>query len=99
RAVDCGSARRPHRRATAPHVGRDPRRRERDLDPIIADAMTAIDRGAGEPVEPTTEERLRVRARPDLPTLAYQEWHHLLFLHWQVDAAPLAARLPSGLDL
>jgi uncharacterized protein len=28
-----------------------------------------------------------------------QGWRHLLFLHWEVDAAELAARLPPGLEL
>ncbi len=29
----------------------------------------------------------------------YQEWRHLLFLHWEVPAGPLQALLPPGLDL
>jgi uncharacterized protein YqjF (DUF2071 family) len=29
----------------------------------------------------------------------YQEWYHLLFVHWEVPAEPLQALLPPGLDL
>jgi uncharacterized protein YqjF (DUF2071 family) len=37
----------------------------------------------------------RAVARP----VMFQEWHHLLFLHWEVPAAPLQALLPPGLTL
>jgi uncharacterized protein YqjF (DUF2071 family) len=31
--------------------------------------------------------------------LMHQDWHHLLFLHWEVPPAELQALLPHGLDL
>jgi len=36
---------------------------------------------------------------PDAPVLMHQNWHHLLFMHWEVPPAELQALLPHGLDL
>ena len=36
---------------------------------------------------------------PDAPVLMHQNWHHLLFLHWEVPPHELQALLPHGLDL
>jgi uncharacterized protein YqjF (DUF2071 family) len=48
--------------------------------------MDAIDR-----ITPTLE--------PDQPVLLYQNWHHLLFLHWDVPYAELQAMVPPGLTV
>jgi uncharacterized protein YqjF (DUF2071 family) len=44
-------------------------------------------------------DRLAPRQRPDRPVVMYQEWYHLLFVHWEVPAEPLRALLPPGLEL
>ena len=44
-------------------------------------------------------DRLAPRRRPDRRPVMYQEWHHLLFLHWDVPAEPLRALIPPGLEL
>jgi uncharacterized protein len=49
-------------------------------------AHDAIDR-----VTPTLE--------PDQQVLMHQNWHHLLFLHWEVPAMELQALLPTGLTV
>jgi uncharacterized protein YqjF (DUF2071 family) len=48
---------------------------------------------------PDPIDRIAPRRRPDRRPVMYQEWHHLLFLHWEVPAEPLRALLPAGLDL
>ncbi|HVE71736.1 MAG TPA: DUF2071 domain-containing protein [Thermoanaerobaculia bacterium] len=48
--------------------------------------MHSIDR-----VTPTLE--------PDQQVLMHQNWHHLLFLHWEIPAAALRAMLPPRLTL
>lgn len=44
-------------------------------------------------------DRLAPRRRPDRRVVMYQEWYHLLFVHWEVPAEPLRALLPPGLEL
>lgn len=44
-------------------------------------------------------DRVTPRARPAGPALMRQNWHHLLFLHWEVEPEKLRALLPPGLDL
>lgn len=48
---------------------------------------------------PDAIDRLAPRRRPDGRAVMYQEWRHLLFVHWEVPAEPLRALLPPGLDL
>ena len=36
---------------------------------------------------------------PDQQVVVRQDWHHLLFLHWEVPPSDLQALLPPGLDL
>lgn len=36
---------------------------------------------------------------PGTPWIMTQTWHHVLFLHWPVDARMLRGRLPAGLEL
>jgi uncharacterized protein len=36
---------------------------------------------------------------PDQPVLLHQNWHHLLFLHWEVSPADLQALIPSRLTI
>src|SRR2546425_2766313 len=37
--------------------------------------------------------------RPDAPWLLAQEWHHVLFLHWPVDAGALRPLVPEPLEI
>ncbi len=46
-----------------------------------------------------TIDRIAPTLEPADPLVMYQNWHHLLFLHWEVPAAELQARLPAGLEL
>jgi uncharacterized protein len=48
---------------------------------------------------PDDIDRLAPTRRPNGRPVMYQEWHHLLFLHWDVPAAMLEALLPEGLTL
>lgn len=48
---------------------------------------------------PTLEQRIAERDAPDLPAFGYQRWDHLLFLHWEWDAAALQKTLPPGLTV
>jgi len=47
----------------------------------------------------TDDERLRARQRPTAITIIRQRWQALGFLHWAVDPATLASRIPPGLEL
>jgi len=49
--------------------------------------------------EPTSIDRAAATQEPGSPVLMHQNWHHLLFLHWEVPPAELQALLPHGLDL
>lgn len=46
-----------------------------------------------------TIDRVAPTLTPDEPVVMYQNWHHLLFLHWEVPAGELQALLPAGFDL
>ena len=46
-----------------------------------------------------TAQQLASRRRPDGSPIMYQTWANLLFLHWPVEAAVLAAHLPSGVKI
>lgn len=46
-----------------------------------------------------TIDRVSPTLEPDQPVLMYQNWHHLLFLHWEVPAGELQALLPPGLTV
>ncbi len=48
---------------------------------------------------PDLIDRLSPRRRPDRRPVMYQEWYHLLFIHWEVPAEPLRSLLPPGLEL
>ena len=43
------------------------------------------------------QNRLAEREKPKLPTVMYQRWEELLFLHWPVEPQVVAKVLPSGL--
>ena len=47
--------------------------------------------------DPAAIDRLTPARRPAGPSLARQRWRQLLFLHWEVPAAALQARLPAPL--
>ena len=44
-------------------------------------------------------DRISPTLEPDQPTLLHQNWHHLLFLHWEVPPGELQALLPSRLTV
>ncbi len=48
---------------------------------------------------PQTIDRITPTMEPALPVLMHQNWHHLLFLHWEVPPLELQALLPQGLEL
>lgn len=48
---------------------------------------------------PESIDRVTPTLEPDQQPVMRQDWHHLLFLHWEVPAAELQALLPPGLDL
>ena len=43
------------------------------------------------------QNRLAEREKPKLPTVMYQRWEELLFLHWPVEPQVVAKVLPPGL--
>lgn len=49
--------------------------------------------------EPVEVDRLAPAARPGGRAVGYQQWRRLAFLHWRVDPATVAAKLPEGLEL
>ena len=48
-------------------------------------------------ITPTLEARLAMRERPPTPTVMFQRWSRLLFLHWEIDPQEVQKRLPKGL--
>src|SRR5215213_4847795 len=46
-----------------------------------------------------TIDRISPTLEPGQQVLLHQNWHHLLFLHWEVPAAALQALLPPRLTL
>lgn len=44
-------------------------------------------------------DRISPTLEPDQPVLLHQDWHHLLFLHWEIPAADLQALLPPRLTV
>jgi len=48
---------------------------------------------------PDSIDRVTPTLEPDAQEVIRQDWHHLLFLHWEVPPAELQALLPPGLDL
>jgi uncharacterized protein len=44
-------------------------------------------------------DRISPALEPDQPVLMYQNWHHLLFLHWEIPPAELQALVPQGLTI
>jgi uncharacterized protein YqjF (DUF2071 family) len=48
---------------------------------------------------PESIDRVTPTLEPDAQVVMYQNWHHLLFLHWEVPPEQLQALLPPGLDL
>ena len=44
-------------------------------------------------------DRISPTLEPDQPVIMYQNWHHLLFLHWQIQPQELQALLPPGLTI
>lgn len=51
------------------------------------------------PREPTSEDRLSARTKPDQHVLMYQRWRDLLFLHWSVEPVRVQSTLPPGLHV
>ncbi|MEN8796076.1 MAG: DUF2071 domain-containing protein [Akkermansiaceae bacterium] len=49
--------------------------------------------------EPTIEQRLACRNRPEQSPVMFQRWSELLFLHWDVNMEMIQKRLPEGLHL
>ena len=49
--------------------------------------------------EPDKIDRISPTIEPDRTVLIHQNWHHLLFLHWEVPAPDLQALLPPGLTV
>ena len=48
---------------------------------------------------PESIDRVTPTIEPQQQVVMRQDWHHLLFLHWEVPASELQALLPPGLDL
>ncbi|MEA2336768.1 MAG: uncharacterized protein QOE82_775 [Thermoanaerobaculia bacterium] len=46
-----------------------------------------------------TIDRIAPTLEPDQPVLMHQNWHHLLFLHWQVPPQELQALIPPELTI
>jgi uncharacterized protein len=46
-----------------------------------------------------TIDRISPTLEPDQPVLLHQNWHHLLFLHWEIPAMELQALLPPRLTV
>ncbi len=44
-------------------------------------------------------DRISPTLEPDRPVLLHQNWHHLLFLHWEIPPADLQALLPPRLTV
>lgn len=44
-------------------------------------------------------DRISQTFEPDQPVLMHQNWHHLLFLHWDVPVAELQKLVPAGLTV
>jgi len=44
-------------------------------------------------------DRITPTRRPDATPLLHQNWHHLLFLHWEVPVNVLRPLVPEGLEL
>jgi hypothetical protein len=44
-------------------------------------------------------DRLSATSRPPGRAIGYQRWHDLLFVHWRVSPAAIAARLPASLSV
>ena len=44
-------------------------------------------------------DRISPTLEPDLPVLLHQNWHHLLFLHWEVPYAELQKLVPARLTV
>jgi uncharacterized protein YqjF (DUF2071 family) len=44
-------------------------------------------------------DRLTPALEPDQQVVMYQDWHHLLFLHWEIPPAELQALIPSQLTV
>jgi uncharacterized protein YqjF (DUF2071 family) len=44
-------------------------------------------------------DRIAPAMEPDLPPLMHQEWHHLLFLHWEIPPRELQALVPPELTI
>jgi uncharacterized protein YqjF (DUF2071 family) len=46
-----------------------------------------------------TIDRVSPTVEPEQPALMYQNWHHLLFLHWEIPPQELQALVPAGLTI
>lgn len=51
------------------------------------------------PPEPTLEDRLKIRERPEGVHVMHQDWHKLLFLHWEVPVAAIRKLIPEPLAI
>ncbi len=51
-------------------------------------------------LDPFLADRLRLTERPTTGRpVMHQRWEHLLFLHWEIDAAAVARLVPAGLEV
>ena len=48
---------------------------------------------------PESIDRVTPTLEPNQQVVMRQDWHHLLFLHWEIPPSELQALLPAGLDL
>lgn len=49
------------------------------------------------PKQPSDQQRLEARDKPDSAVVMRQEWSHLLFLHWEASVEEIQQKLPEGL--
>ncbi len=49
--------------------------------------------------DPSLEQRLRARLKPERPPAMFQRWDDLLFLHWAWNPIKVQASLPKGLTV
>ena len=49
--------------------------------------------------KPDDIDRISPTREPDAPVVLRQDWHHLLFLHWEIPPAELQALIPPGLTI
>jgi uncharacterized protein len=51
------------------------------------------------PIEPTLEDRINVRQRPDGSPVMLQSWDKMLFMHWKVPVEVLRPLIPEPIEI